>query len=94
MARQIGDWNKVADLGREATQQGFVPQDYFEWLPFIEADARTGDLKSAEQITHQAWKDDARLRQGLCILWQRVQAEGPNEAQSTASNLLKELGCK
>jgi len=94
LARQIGDWNKVADLGREATQQGFVPKDYFEWLPFIEADARTGGLKSAEQITHQAWKDDARLRQGLCILWQRVQAEGPNEAQSTASNLLRELGCK
>ncbi len=94
LARQIGDWNKVADLGREATQQGFVPQDYFEWLPFIEADARTGDLKSAEQITHQAWKNDARLRQGLCILWQRMQTEGPKEAQSTASNLLTELGCK
>ncbi len=94
LARQIGDWNKVADLGREATKQGFIPKDYFEWLPFIEADARTGDLKSAEQITHQAWKDDARLRQGLCILWQRVQAEGPNVAQSTASDLLTELGCK
>jgi len=94
LARQIGDWNKVADLGREATKESFVPRDYFEWLPFIEADARTGDLKSAEQITHQAWKNDGKLRQGLCVLWQRVQAEGPNEAQSTASNLLTELGCK
>src|SRR5271157_3721587 len=94
LARQIGDWNKVADLGREAAKEGFVPQDYFEWLPFIEADARTGDLKSAEQITHQAWKNDGKLRQGLCVLWERVQAEGPNEAQSTASNLLTELGCK
>jgi hypothetical protein len=102
LARQIGDWNKVADLGREALQQGFVPQDDFEWLPFIEADALTGDLKSAEQITHQAWKDEAKLHPGLCILWERVQAEGaalsvskgPKEAQGTASNLLTELECR
>jgi len=94
LARQIGDWNKVANLGRMAAQQGFVPQDDFEWLPFIEADARTGDLKSAEQITRQAWKDDAKLHRGLCILWERVQVEGPKEAQGTESNLLAELGCR
>ena len=94
MARQVGDWNKVASLGREASQQGFVPQDDFEWLPFIEADARTGDLKSAEQITRQAWKDDGKLHQGLCILWKRVQADGPKEAQGIASNLLTELECR
>jgi hypothetical protein len=94
LARQIGDWNKVADLGRKASQQGFVPQDDFEWLPFIEADALTGDLKSAEQITRQAWKDEAKLHQGLCILWKRVQAEGPKEAQGASSNLLTELGCR
>jgi hypothetical protein len=93
LARQIGDWNKVADLGREASQQGFFPQDDFEWLPFIEADALTGDLKSAEQITRQAWKDEAKLHQGLCILWKRVQVEGPKEAQGASSNLLTELGC-
>ena len=93
LARQIGDWNKVADLGREASRHGFVPQDDFEWLPFIEAYARTNDLKSAEQITRQAWKDEAKLHQGLCILWKRVQAEGPKEAQAASSNLLTELGC-
>jgi hypothetical protein len=30
----------------------------------------------------------------LCMLWERVQAEGPEEAQSAASNLLTELGCR
>jgi hypothetical protein len=94
LARQIGDWNKVADLGRAAAQQGFVPQDDFEWLPFIEAYARTGDLKSAVQITRQVWKDNGKLHLGLCVLWQRVQADGPKAAQSTASNLLIELGCR
>jgi hypothetical protein len=94
LARQVGDWNKVADLGRKAAQQGFAPQDDFEWLPFIEANARTGDLKSAEQVTRQTWKDNAKLHPGLCMLWERVQAEGPKEAQDAASNLLTELGCR
>jgi hypothetical protein len=94
LARQTGDWNKVVELGKEAAQKRFGPQDDFEWLPFIEADARAGDLKSAELISHQVWKDDAKLRPGLCTLWGRVQAEGPKEAQSTASNLLLEFGCR
>ncbi len=94
LARQSNNWNKVAELGQQAKQEGFAPQDDFEWLPFIEADAHTGDLKSAEQITRQAWQDNGKLHQGLCILWKRVQAQGPKEAQSTASNLLTELGCQ
>ena len=94
LARQGGDWNKVAELGRAAAAQGFVPQDDFEWLPFIEADARTGDLKSAEQITRQVWKDESRLHSSLCMLWERVQAASPKAAQGTLSGLLNELGCK
>lgn len=94
LARQIGDWNKVVELGRQAAQQGNIPQDEFEWLPFIEAYARTGDLNTAQQVTSQVWKDNTKLHEGLCVLWERVQAEGPKEAQSTASNLLTELGCR
>jgi hypothetical protein len=94
LARQGGDWNKVSELGHEAAAQGFVPQDDFEWLPFIEADARTGDLKSAEQVTRQVWKDEARLHPSLCMLWQRVQAGSPKAVQGALSGLLNELGCK
>jgi hypothetical protein len=94
LARQNGDWNKVADIGHEASQQGFAPQDEIEWLPFIEGYARTGDLKSAEQFTRQVWNDNKTLHQGLCMLWERVQAQGQKEAQSRASSLLIELGCK
>jgi len=94
LARQSGAWDKVVDLGREAAGQGFVPQDDYEWLPFIEADARTGDLKSAELVTRQAWKDDPKLHPGLCALWERVQAESPKSAQDSLNGLLNELGCK
>ena len=93
LARQSRDWNQIAQLGREAKQQGFSSQDPFEWLPFIEADAHTGDLNFAKQLTQQAWNEQPKIRAGLCQLWKRVQADGPNEAQSFASNLLNTLGC-
>ncbi len=93
LARQSADWKQVAALGHEASKQGYSSSDVFELLPFIEAYARTGDLKSAEQITRQAWNNEPKIHPGLCALWKRVQATGPSEAQGSASNLLNELGC-
>ncbi len=93
LARQTRDWNQIAQLGNQAKQQGLSSQDPFEWLPFIEAYARTGDLNSAKQLTQKAWDLQTRIHAGLCQLWKRVQADGPNDAQSVASNLLNTLGC-
>jgi len=93
LARQTADWKQVAELGREVSKQGFSSSDVFESLPFIEAYARTGDLKSAEQITRQAWTVEPKIHPGLCALWKRVQATGPNEARGFASDLLNGLAC-
>ena len=93
LAQQSADWKQAAALGRAASKQGLSASDVFESLPFIEAYARTGDLKSAEQITRQAWNNEPKIHPGLCALWKRVQATGPSEAQGFASNLLNELGC-
>lgn len=93
LAQQSADWKQAAALGRAASKQGLSASDVFESLPFIEAYARTGDLKSAEQITRQAWNNEPKIHPGLCALWKRVQATGPSEAQGSASNLLNELGC-
>ncbi len=93
LARQTRDWDRAAELGREAAAQGFVPQDAFEWLPFIEAYARTGDVDLSGEITRQAWKEEPKVHRGLCALWKRVQADGPSEAQDFATDLMTELGC-
>jgi len=45
----------------EANQKGFAPHDTFEWLPFIEADARTGAWGSAEALAHQSLRDDPKF---------------------------------
>jgi hypothetical protein len=72
LARQSGDWKKVAELGEEAATQGFTAITPAEWLPFIEADARTGKLDDADRLTQSAYQENSELGPALCTLWKRV----------------------
>lgn len=92
LARQMGNWEEIVMLGEEALAQGYRPQDAFEWLPFIEAYAYSGDLAKAEQITRDALTPESSLRTGLCLLWERVSVAKP-EAGETALALMEELQC-
>ncbi len=94
LARQTGDWETVAALGEEAEQRGFLPTDPFEWLPFIEAYARTGDLQSAEELSLRAFAEDAGIRRGLCQLWERVENGGQAGVRARAGELLSEFNCR
>ncbi len=93
LARQAHDWGKIVSLAAQAGDAGYAPEDSFEWLPFIEAYARTGDEQSARQITQQAWDADSKLHRGLCVLWSRLEKDGPAEAQSAAAVLTGQYAC-
>ena len=43
LARQRGDWDEVLNLGTQALNKGFAPQDDIEWIPFLQAYAVGGD---------------------------------------------------
>jgi hypothetical protein len=62
----------VAELGEEAATQGFTAITPAEWLPFIEADARTGKLDDADRLTQSAYQENSELGPALCTLWKRV----------------------
>ncbi|MEW6031247.1 MAG: hypothetical protein AB1554_17415 [Chloroflexota bacterium] len=93
LARQKGDWATVAALGEEAERLGFAPADPFEWLPFIEAYARTGAAQTAEELSRAAFAEDAGIRRGLCQLWERVGDGAQAEVRARAEGLLSEFGC-
>ena len=57
LARQNEDWAGIVDLGAQASARGLSPGDALEWLPFIEAYVRTGDLKTARELSLQAYRD-------------------------------------
>jgi len=95
LARQKGDWERVAELGNEARKQGFAPGDALEWVPFIEAYVITGDYQTAKELSNLAYNDDSRPRKGLCYAWQRIQVEGQGQAEieQLASEMLEKIEC-
>ncbi len=94
LARQRGDWEEVLRLGNEAEAQNFHPVDAFEWLPFIEGYAYTENIGQAEELSQIAIKKEPRLRNGLCQLWERVEARTLDEKeQNLAQRIQEELNC-
>jgi hypothetical protein len=95
LARQRGDWKAVIALGEEAARLGFAPADAFEWLPFIEAQARTGNLDEAARLSRLALETEPRVRRGVCQAWGRVRADNgqPAERRERSEALLIEFGC-
>ena len=95
LARQVGDWQTVTQLGDEARRQGFVPGDALEWLPFIEGYVVTGNIQSARDLSILAYEDDSRPRKGLCYTWKRIQADGQGQAEieTLASDMLRTFKC-
>jgi hypothetical protein len=92
LARQKGNWQQVVDLYDEAMSLDYKPSDAFEWLVFIEAQAMTGDLAGALKLSDRAIAEDARVRRGVCQVWERVQSAGSvrSEIRSSAgANLMK-----
>ena len=95
LARQKSDWQTVNSLFSEATSLGYQAADPLEWLVFIEAQARTGNIQSAKELSDSAYESDARTRKGLCQVWKRVQSNLPagDKDQPQVQTILEEYQC-
>lgn len=51
LARQVGDWQGIADLNKRVASLGLHPNDQIEWMPFLQAAAVLGDEKQVKQIS-------------------------------------------
>jgi uncharacterized membrane protein (UPF0136 family) len=45
LARQMGDWDQVLEIGDQAFAQGYSPADLIEWMPFLQAYAHAGNIE-------------------------------------------------
>jgi hypothetical protein len=95
LARQHGNWKQVIELIDQAKALGYGPEDPFEWLTYIEAQALTGKIEVAEKISNQAFKQDNGIRKGLCEVWKRVLAQEPlkDEAKNRVEGILSDFQC-
>ena len=76
LARQLGDWQQVAQLGDEAFKGQYGPSDLSEYLVFIEGYARTGNWQEAADLTGKVAAPAPVLDPMLCALWDRAAGAG------------------
>ncbi len=93
LAQQQGDYEKVVALGEEAMSLGYTPQDPNEWLVFIEAYALTGNLQTAEDLSHAMLEKDARTRRGVCAVWGQIQAKGQGGGEEQIDGIVLSFNC-
>ncbi len=88
--RQAGDWEKIVKLYKEAQGSELSPALPVEYLPFIEAFARTGDVDTATKLTERTIKGQPTLCPALNTLWDRVS----EEADISQAESLLQKECK
>ncbi len=93
LAQQQENYEQVVTLGNEAMLLGFTPQDQNEWLVFIDGYARAGDLQTAAELSKTALAEDARIRRGVCVVWEQIQAQSGEGGESQISEILGLFGC-
>jgi len=92
LARQRSDWPEILGLESDVRSLGYAPEDPLEWLPFIEANARAGDVERAASLSRQVVNELPRARKGVCAVWQRA-AESPPGYAGRAPEMLEEFAC-
>jgi hypothetical protein len=90
LTRQTGDWAQVAKIGDKAFAIPYYPDDYSEYLPFIEAYASTGRWEDARDLTRKTADLMPILRPALCAVWQRVGTDPSAGIPSTQIEKMKD----
>jgi hypothetical protein len=97
LARQMGDWQQVVDLGKQAFKlnERLYEVNAPELVPYIEGYAHTGQWDKAVELTMESQKLTFRMQRMLCATWSRIQGStAQSEAKQTAlSTVQAELGC-
>jgi hypothetical protein len=95
LARQQARWQEVLDLEEQASQKGLAPGNPYEFLPFIEARARSGDWQQAVRQSELAWEANPDLAPRICRAWDNyLNGVSLSGADSEALNqMLESMSC-
>jgi hypothetical protein len=76
LARQIGDWTQVTDLGDKAFKLNDYPNDPLERFVFVEGYAHKGEWQKALDYSNASYKvSKSYVGPLLCRLWERIDQE-------------------
>jgi len=96
LARQLGDWEQVAQLAEIAFQLDDQPNDPAERFPFIEAYAHLGMWEQAFGQSQLSAGVSPAIHPPLCRLWDRIEREtdDSDEKSGTIERALEPLQCE
>ncbi len=91
LARQQGDWQRVAQLADQAQGKGLTPDDVSEWMPALEAYVTLGRMQDARHAASIIRSSDA-ARAFLCLQMQRGAAYPPPYDYNQVNQTLCQAG--
>jgi hypothetical protein len=92
LARQFGDWVKVAEVGDIAFNLNDHPNDPVERFVFIEGYAHTGDWERAVRLSRDTYRiSKDYLGSLLCRLWERIETETGSDSSEERREALSEV---
>lgn len=96
LARQLGNWNEVVEIGEVAFSLGDQPNDPAERFPFIEGYAHQALWEQAVSLTEQSAAITPVIHPALCKLWDRIEQETPvsDEKSSAIQKAVGSLQCE
>ncbi len=96
LARQLGDWNAVVELGDRAFDLVDYPKAPSERLPFIQAYGITGRWQRAEELTFETIRLDINMQPLLCSVWLDLAQNTPESPskQEALSRVMAKLNCQ
>lgn len=95
LARQSGDWQRVAELGNQAFDKRYMPAEVSELLVFAEAYLRTGQREQGIELAKHAYNNNPKLQEKICDMLNRLESEPApgRETAAAVANLKSELQC-
>ena len=86
LARQMGDWEKIAHLGDIAFALDDYPNDPFERFVFVEGYANVKDWKKAVELSTTSYRiSKDYMGPPLCRLWARIERETQGTPEQVAA---------
>ncbi len=91
LARQMGDWDTVLELYRQAVESDLSPRNGTEFVPIIQALAHTGSWDEAKKLTNQGLELTGSADQYFCDVWRDLgNLDGGTDI---STSVLRELNC-
>jgi hypothetical protein len=95
LARQYQQWDEITRFWNAAKTAGERAGNGFEYIPFIEGLAHTGNWSEVKELTHLAKRISKGLEPSLCTMLDRIKTDVPVslERDNTVSELKHEIKC-